>query len=165
MLRFKKHNVPGNLKEINMRAFEVNGKTFSGYLAIPKNGSGPGVVVLHAWWGLTEPFQRVCDRLAQAGIRSVSSRPLPRQDDRLRRGSGGVGLRHWIRTRSDGVATSRPRSSSCASRRANTGRRSRETCFRWLLARRRLRAGHLSQPIRGDRRRRGLLWLLPRPGL
>ena len=51
-----------------MRAFEVNGKTFSGYLAIPKNGSGPGVVVLHAWWGLTEPFQRVCDRLAQAGF-------------------------------------------------------------------------------------------------
>jgi carboxymethylenebutenolidase len=26
------------------------------------------VVVLHAWWGLTEPFQRVCDRLAQAGF-------------------------------------------------------------------------------------------------
>jgi carboxymethylenebutenolidase len=26
------------------------------------------VVVLHAWWGLTQPFQRVCDRLAQAGF-------------------------------------------------------------------------------------------------
>jgi carboxymethylenebutenolidase len=24
-------------------------------------------VVLHAWWGLTEPFRQVCDRLAQAG--------------------------------------------------------------------------------------------------
>ncbi len=63
-----KHCVPSNLKEINMRAFEVNGKTFNGYLSIPKNGSGPGVVVLHAWWGLTEPFQRVCDRLAEAGF-------------------------------------------------------------------------------------------------
>jgi carboxymethylenebutenolidase len=26
------------------------------------------VLVLHAWWGLTEPFQQVCDRLAEAGF-------------------------------------------------------------------------------------------------
>ncbi len=51
-----------------MKTFQVDGKTFNGYLAIPKNSSGPGVVVLHAWWGLTEPFQRVCDRLAEAGF-------------------------------------------------------------------------------------------------
>ena len=24
---------------------------------------GTGVVVLHAWWGLTEPFRQACDRL------------------------------------------------------------------------------------------------------
>jgi carboxymethylenebutenolidase len=39
-----------------------------GYLATPDGGTGPGVVVLHAWWGLTEPFRQVCDRLAEAGF-------------------------------------------------------------------------------------------------
>jgi carboxymethylenebutenolidase len=51
-----------------MREFQANGRTFSGYLAIPERGSGPGVLVLHAWWGLTEPFRQVCDRLAEAGF-------------------------------------------------------------------------------------------------
>src|SRR5947209_2919268 len=51
-----------------MRAFQVDGRTISAYLAVPEHGSGPGVVVLHAWWGLTEPFRRVCDRLAEAGF-------------------------------------------------------------------------------------------------
>jgi dienelactone hydrolase len=48
-----------------MMEFQANGRTASGYLAVPEHGSGPGVVVLHAWWGLTEPFRHVCDRLAQ----------------------------------------------------------------------------------------------------
>lgn len=51
-----------------MREFQVDGRTISGYLAVPEQGSGPGVLVLHAWWGLTEPFQQVCDRLAEAGF-------------------------------------------------------------------------------------------------
>src|SRR5258706_6223586 len=51
-----------------MRAFQVDGRTISGYLAVPEQGSGPGVLVLHAWWGLTEPFRQVCDRLAEAGF-------------------------------------------------------------------------------------------------
>jgi carboxymethylenebutenolidase len=51
-----------------MREFQSDGRTFSGYLAEPAQGSGPGVLVLHAWWGLTEPFRQVCDRLAQAGF-------------------------------------------------------------------------------------------------
>jgi carboxymethylenebutenolidase len=39
------------------------------YLALPKNGRrGPGVVVLHSWWGLNEFFKKVCDRLAQEGF-------------------------------------------------------------------------------------------------
>jgi carboxymethylenebutenolidase len=38
------------------------------YLALPESGRGPGVLVLHAWWGLNEVFQEVCDRLAQAGF-------------------------------------------------------------------------------------------------
>src|SRR5690348_14071172 len=51
-----------------MREFQVDGRTISGYLAEAAHGNGPGVLVLHAWWGLTEPFQRVCDRLSQAGF-------------------------------------------------------------------------------------------------
>jgi carboxymethylenebutenolidase len=49
-----------------MIGFGTEGAT--GYLATPGTGTGPGVVVLHAWWGLTEPFRQVCDRLAEAGF-------------------------------------------------------------------------------------------------
>ncbi len=38
------------------------------YIAVPKSGKGPGVLVLHAWWGLNDVFRGVCDRLAQAGF-------------------------------------------------------------------------------------------------
>lgn len=38
------------------------------YLAVPESGSGAGVLVLHAWWGLTEVFTGVCDQLADAGF-------------------------------------------------------------------------------------------------
>jgi len=51
-----------------MRVFQADGKTFNGYLAEPVHGIGPGVLVLHAWWGLTEPFRQVCDRLAESGF-------------------------------------------------------------------------------------------------
>jgi len=39
-----------------------------GYLAIPTKRNGPGVLVLHAWWGLNDFFKSVCDRLATAGF-------------------------------------------------------------------------------------------------
>ncbi len=51
-----------------MQEFTVAGRAISGYLALPAQGRGPGVLVLHAWWGLTQPFQQVCDRLAEAGF-------------------------------------------------------------------------------------------------
>jgi carboxymethylenebutenolidase len=39
------------------------------YVAQPSGpgAGGPGVLVLHAWWGLTDHFKRVCDRLASNG--------------------------------------------------------------------------------------------------
>ncbi len=38
------------------------------FLAIPASGKGPGVLVLHAWWGLNDFFRDLCNRLAQAGF-------------------------------------------------------------------------------------------------
>jgi carboxymethylenebutenolidase len=41
----------------------------SGYLVLPEGyASGPGVLVLHAWWGLTPFFKQICDRLADEGF-------------------------------------------------------------------------------------------------
>jgi len=39
------------------------------YVVAPPDGAGgPGVLVLHGWWGLTPFFRQVCDRLADAGF-------------------------------------------------------------------------------------------------
>lgn len=45
-----------------------HGSAGSGYAVAPDSGSGPGVLVLHAWWGLTPFFRSVCDRLADEGF-------------------------------------------------------------------------------------------------
>ena len=45
---------------------DVNGKAVNAYLASPSNG-GPGILVLHAWWGLKPFFKQVCDQLAEQG--------------------------------------------------------------------------------------------------
>ena len=39
-----------------------------GYLALPPSGSGPGVVVVQEWWGLTDHIADVADRLAAEGF-------------------------------------------------------------------------------------------------
>jgi carboxymethylenebutenolidase len=43
-----------------------------GYEALPESGAGPGVLVLHAWWGLNDVFRSLCDRLAAAGFVAVA---------------------------------------------------------------------------------------------
>jgi carboxymethylenebutenolidase len=40
----------------------------TGYVTVPDGGEGTGVLVLHAWWGLTPFFRSLCDRLAGAGF-------------------------------------------------------------------------------------------------
>ena len=45
----------------------------TGYEAVPAGGAqGPGVLVLHAWWGLNDFFRGLCDRLAEAGFVAVA---------------------------------------------------------------------------------------------
>src|SRR5205814_813544 len=39
-----------------------------GYLAMPCAGKGPGVLVLHAWWGLNDTMKAFCTRLAEEGF-------------------------------------------------------------------------------------------------
>ncbi|MFZ5903070.1 MAG: dienelactone hydrolase family protein [Chloroflexota bacterium] len=51
---------------------DVNGKSVNAYLAEPEGGYAPGVLVLHAWWGLKPFFKRVCDRLAEQGFTALA---------------------------------------------------------------------------------------------
>ena len=46
---------------------DVKGIPVKAYLTTPENG-GPGVLVLHSWWGLNPFFKQVCDRLAEQGF-------------------------------------------------------------------------------------------------
>jgi carboxymethylenebutenolidase len=45
----------------------VNDKKVNAYLASPENGKR-GVLILHAWWGLTPFFKDLCDQLATQGF-------------------------------------------------------------------------------------------------
>jgi carboxymethylenebutenolidase len=49
-------------------SFPSNGGTAHGYLALPESGSGPGVVVIQEWWGLTSHIADVTNRLAAEGF-------------------------------------------------------------------------------------------------
>jgi carboxymethylenebutenolidase len=50
-------------KGVNMSAIQPQG-----YLALPETKSGPGLVVLHAWWGLNGFFRELCQRFAREGF-------------------------------------------------------------------------------------------------
>ena len=39
-----------------------------GFLAVPPTGKGPGVLVLHAGWGLNDTMKAFCTQLAEAGF-------------------------------------------------------------------------------------------------
>jgi carboxymethylenebutenolidase len=50
-----------------------NGQWGKGYLAAPPRGDrAPAVIVLHEWWGLTDPIREIADRLATAGYRALA---------------------------------------------------------------------------------------------
>jgi len=46
---------------------QVKDRSADAYLAAPEKG-GPGVLLLHAWWGLKPFFKQVSDRLAEQGF-------------------------------------------------------------------------------------------------
>jgi carboxymethylenebutenolidase len=48
--------------------FPSNGDHAHGYLALPPSGSGPGVIVIQEWWGLTDHIAGLADRLAAEGF-------------------------------------------------------------------------------------------------
>ena len=48
--------------------FRLHGGNTGGYLATPKQGSGPGVIVIQEWWGLVDHIKDVCDRFAGEGF-------------------------------------------------------------------------------------------------
>ena len=48
--------------------FPSKGSQAHGYLAMPTAGSGPGVIVIQEWWGLTDHICDVADRLAAQGF-------------------------------------------------------------------------------------------------
>lgn len=48
--------------------FASNGGQAHGYLALPSTGTGPGVVVIQEWWGLTDHIAGIADRLAAEGF-------------------------------------------------------------------------------------------------
>jgi carboxymethylenebutenolidase len=50
---------------------DVNGQSANAYLAAPEKG-GPGILVLHAWWGLKPFFKKVCDQLAEQGFTALA---------------------------------------------------------------------------------------------
>ena len=55
-----------------MVEFPSNGHTAGGYLAVPNEGSGPGVIVIQEWWGLVPHIKDVCDRFAAAGFTALA---------------------------------------------------------------------------------------------
>lgn len=56
------------VREVAAVEFEVGGKAVGGHLSLPAGGTGPGVLVLHAWWGLNDVFKGVCERFAGEGF-------------------------------------------------------------------------------------------------
>lgn len=48
--------------------FASNGSQAHGYLAVPRSGGGPGLVVIQEWWGLTDHIANLTDRFASEGF-------------------------------------------------------------------------------------------------
>jgi carboxymethylenebutenolidase len=56
---------------------QIGSENNRAYLAVPESGTGPGVLVLHAWWGLTPDCTDVCDWLAAEGFVALAPSLYP----------------------------------------------------------------------------------------
>jgi carboxymethylenebutenolidase len=52
--------------------FASNGTTATGYLACPRSGGGPAVIVIQEWWGLVPHVKDIADRLAKEGFLALA---------------------------------------------------------------------------------------------
>jgi len=52
--------------------FPSNGHTCQGYLATPKSGSGPAVVVIQEWWGIVHHIESLVERFAAEGFLAMA---------------------------------------------------------------------------------------------
>ena len=50
----------------------VSARSTAAYADVPKSGTGPGVLVLHSWWGLTDSVRDRCNHLADAGFTALA---------------------------------------------------------------------------------------------
>ncbi|MGW8227213.1 MAG: dienelactone hydrolase family protein [Anaerolineales bacterium] len=55
-----------------LQGFDLKGRTFNGYLALPEAGRGAGLLVFHAWWGLNDFILQTCDKLARSGFTTLA---------------------------------------------------------------------------------------------
>jgi carboxymethylenebutenolidase len=59
--------MPERSNPVQNVTFASNGDEAYGYLALPTSGSGPGLIVIQEWWGLTTHMAHMADRLAGEG--------------------------------------------------------------------------------------------------
>src|ERR1700737_2552895 len=83
----EERNVPELSNPVQNVTFASNGDKAYGYLALPASGSGPGVIVIQEWWGLTTHIAHMADRLAGEGDVWLAPGPLRRSHHPRRRGS------------------------------------------------------------------------------
>lgn len=69
-------------KDIDIRAAE--GKSFSGYLATPAGGKGPGVVVIQEIFGVNDVMRAITDQFAEAGYLALCPDLFWRQEPGIR---------------------------------------------------------------------------------
>ncbi|MGA2519453.1 MAG: dienelactone hydrolase family protein [Acidimicrobiales bacterium] len=81
-----------------MIEFPSNGSQAGGYLALPAQGTGPGVIVIQEWWGLVPHIQDVADRFAAEGFVALApdlyhgAKDLSGAVDEVQRRSSGDGV-------------------------------------------------------------------------
>ncbi len=82
VLRYARAFEQSGSKALAARARDIRGRlagaraaavsSIGPYVALPPSGRGPGVLVLHPWWGLTRGVREICDRLAQEGFVAIA---------------------------------------------------------------------------------------------